>query len=530
MTRSISAAALHAALLDGDELALIDVREQGVYCRSHLFWAVCIPLSRLELQILDLVPRRSARIVLCDDGDSGLAAAAASVLETLGYGDVRILEGGAAAWAAGGHELYSGVNVPSKAFGEFVEHAYDTPRLPAQELDAIVRSKRDLVILDSRPADEYRRMNIPGGIDVPGAELVYRLHEIAPDPQTLVVVNCAGRTRSIIGAQSLINAGIPNEVAALKDGTMGWELAGFACERGAARFGPAPSPEAVAIARQRAASVARRFGVSFVDRAQVERWQAECRQPGSGRTLYLLDVRTPEEFAAGHVAGARHAPGGQLVQATDEYVAVRHARIVLFDEEEVRAPMTASWLIQLGWHDVHVCRGGLAGWPLETGPRAPAAPEIPRCETVGAADVAADDFILDLSDSLTWRRGHVPGAWWGLRTRPDAVAPPAGARIVLYADDDRLAHLAAATLAGAGIGNRIVVLAGGLAAWRAAGRPVEADDGALARATVEPDDVWYKPYDTDEEVRARMVQYLDWEVALVEQIARDDTVSFRHYP
>ena len=525
MSLYISPADLHAALQDGDELALIDIREQGVFFDSHLFWAVCIPLSRLELQILDLVPRPSVRIVLCDDGPSGIAGDAMEVLDALGYSDVRILEGGTAAWAEAGYELYSGVNVPSKAFGEFVEHAYDTPRLPAQTLNETIRSGRDMVILDSRPVEEYRRMNIPGSIDVPGAELVYRVHEIAPDPDTLVVVNCAGRTRSIIGAQSLINAGIPNEVAALKDGTMGWELAGFSCEHGSARFGPEPSPDAVAVAQDRAAAVARRFDVPFADKTAVEQWQAET----GARTLYLLDVRTPEEFEAGHVAGARHAPGGQLVQATDEYVASRHARIVLFDNEQVRAVMTASWLIQLGWRDVHVYGGAIGDWPVETGPRPPTAPDIELWDTIGPGDVAEDDFILDLSDSLTYRRGHIAGAWWGLRTRLEEALLPRDERIVVYADDDRLAHLAAGDLSCLEIDNEIVVLAGGLDAWRAAGRPVEPDSGRMTLATTEPNDVWYKPYDTDEEVRAKMEEYLVWEVALVEQIARDDTVSFRKY-
>lgn len=526
MSLYISPADLHAALQDGDELALIDVREQGVFFHSHLFWAVCIPLSRLELNILDLVPRRSVRVVLCDDGASVVAGAAMEVLDALGYGDVRILEGGTTAWAGAGYELYSGVNVPSKAFGEFVEHAYDTPRVPAPELDELIRSGRDMAILDSRPVEEYRRMNIPGGIDVPGAELVYRIHEIAPDPETLVIVNCAGRTRSIIGAQSLINAGIPNRVAALKDGTMGWELAGFSCEHNSGRFGPDPSPDAVAVAQERAAAVARRFGVSFADKTAVERWQAES----DARTLYLLDVRTPEEFWAGHAAGARHAPGGQLVQATDEYVATRNARIVLFDDERVRAVMTASWLIQLGWPDVHVYSGAIADWPVETGPRPSAAPEIERWETIGPDDLEPDDYILDLSDSLTYRRGHIPGARWGLRTRLDEALLPDDARIVLYADDDRMAHLGAREISGLEIEDEIAVLAGGLEAWRTAGKPAEPDDGRMTLATTEPNDVWYKPYDTDEEVRERMEDYLVWEIALVEQIARDDTVSFRKFP
>ena len=108
-----------------------------------------------------------------------------------------------------------------------------------------------LVILDSRPYEEYHRMNIPGGIDAPGAELVYRVHDLAADPDTLVVVNCAGRTRSIIGAQSLINAGIPNKVVALKNGTMGWHLAGLELERGQTRAAAAPDGDALIKANKR---------------------------------------------------------------------------------------------------------------------------------------------------------------------------------------------------------------------------------------------------------------------------------------
>lgn len=523
MTVYISSSELHAALQDGDELALIDVREQGVFFDSHLFWAVCIPLSRLELIVLDLVPRKNTRIVLCDDGPSGLANDAMEVLATLGYSDVRILEGGTAAWGEAGYELYSGVNVPSKAFGEFVEVNYDTPRVPPEELNRIIESGRDMVILDSRPMDEYHRMNIPGGIDVPGAELVYRVHEIAPDPETLVVVNCAGRTRSIIGSQSLINAGLPNEVIALKDGTMGWELAGFTCEHGSTTFGPDPSAEAVAVARARAEAVAKRFGVRFVDRATVKDWQSEQ----DSRTLYLLDVRTAEEFAAGHVAGARHAPGGQLVQATDEYVGTRHARIVLFDSEQVRAVMTASWLIQLGWTDVHVYRGALDQWDLETGAVPATAPDIAAFETIAPGDVDVEaHFVLDVSDSLTYRQGRVPGAWWGVRSRLSEVTWPDDKRIVIYADDDRLAHLTAADAAEMAE-DEVFVLAGGLDAWRDAGLAVEADDGKMTLATTETNDVWYKPYDTDDQVRAKMEEYLVWEVGLVDQINRDDTVHFR---
>ena len=192
--------------------------------------------------------------------------------------------------------------MPSKAFGEFVEHHYDTPRIPPQELKRLQDERQKLVILDSRPFEEYHRMNIPGGIDVPGAELAYRVHDLAPDPDTLVVVNCAGRTRSIIGCQSLRNAGIPNPVVALKDGTMGWDLAGFDCERGAdarrARRRPARAGEGA----RRGGTRRRRASACKFALASRSR---DAGRSDAGRTLYLLDVRTREEFEQRRTSPAR---------------------------------------------------------------------------------------------------------------------------------------------------------------------------------------------------------------------------------
>ncbi|HYI85475.1 MAG TPA: rhodanese-like domain-containing protein, partial [Burkholderiales bacterium] len=344
----ISATRVNELLAGSGELALLDVREQGVHYRGHPFFACAAPLSRLELVIGDLVPRKSAPVVLLDGGGEGLAEKGFSRLTQLGYSDVSILEGGCEGWRAAGFELFSGVNVPSKAFGEFVEHHYGTPRIPPAELKRL-QSLKQVVIVDSRPFEEYRRMSIPGGIDVPGAELAWRIHDLAPKPDTVVVVNCAGRTRSIIGCQSLLNAGIPNPVVALKDGTMGWDLAGLECEKGAERVAPPPTKEGRAKALAAAERVAKRFGVRFCTTDQKRAWKNH-----PDRTLYILDVRTREEFEQGHVAGSRHAPGGQLVQASDEYVGVRNARVVLVDPEQVRAVMTASWLTQMNWPEVYV--------------------------------------------------------------------------------------------------------------------------------------------------------------------------------
>lgn len=526
---TITVTDLRAALKGTDEIALIDVREEGVFSDAHIFLGSCIPLSHLEFRTPALVPRRSVPVVVTDGGpaDGSLAARAADRLGLMGYLDVRVLEGGIAAWQAAGHEIFSGVNVPSKAFGEFVEHYYDTPRITATDLDAMQRDGRDLVILDSRPMDEFNRMSIPGGTDCPGAELVYRVGTMAPDPDTLVVVNCAGRTRSIIGAQSLINAGLPNQVMALKDGTMGWELAGLTCARGETAHAGAPSDEALAQARARAEAVATRFGVRRTTARQVADWQAD-----PDRTLFLLDVRTAGEYAAGHWPGSRHAPGGQLVQATDEYVAVKGARIVLADgPDAVRATMTASWLVQLGHTDVSV----LADVPArpETGATdATPALHMPYRARISSGDLKGmldDVTVIDLADSLTYRRGHVPGAHWTVRARLADWAPKLDEGVVvLTSPDGLLADFTAFELQSCRPELNVVVLEGGTQAWRVADGEIERERiEELALTTI--DDVWWKPYDNTRRVREQMVGYLAWEVGLVEQVERDGLVAFRRF-
>src|SRR4249919_470262 len=98
--------AVKAMLSDGRELALIDLREELIFSRSHLLWARSVPLSRLELRFARLVPRRDTCIVLCDDGD-GLVERAVKILADAGYTDIASLRGGIAAWEKAGLELFS---------------------------------------------------------------------------------------------------------------------------------------------------------------------------------------------------------------------------------------------------------------------------------------------------------------------------------------------------------------------------------------------------------------------------------------
>jgi rhodanese-related sulfurtransferase len=348
------------------------------------------------------------------------------------------------------------------------------------------------------------------------------VRDVAPSPDTLVVVNCAGRTRSIIGAQSLINAGVPNKVVALRNGTMGWTLAGLTCDSGKANRAPAPSGDGFAWAKSAAEQVAHRYGVTRIDRATLERFRTDRE-----RSLYVLDVRDPAEYAAGHLPGALSAPGGQLVQATDQYVGTLGARIVLVDDAEVRAVMTASWLRQMGWNDVFVLAeaGRETGWP----PAAilgPAPLEELRIDCAGLAALIArsDATVVDLSLSRDYRKAHIPGAWFAIRSRlASALANiPLRGALVLTSEDGALAGLAAPE-ARALVDRPVRWLDGGNAAWQAAGHPLTAAD---ARMADEPVDMWLKPYERPNDTTKAMNDYLTWEVDLLARIERDGSTNF----
>ena len=517
----VDPAALKAMLADGEELALIDLREELIFSQNHLLFARSVPLSRLELNFARLVPRRGTRIVLCDDGD-GLAERAAEILARAGYTNLLALDGGVAGWAKAGFELFSGVNVPSKAFGEFVEHASGTPSIAAEELQRLMDEHGDIVVLDSRPFDEYQRVSIPSAVNVPGAELVLRIRDLASSPDTMVVVNCAGRTRSIIGAQSLINAGVPNKVVALRNGTMGWTLAGFACESGMTARAPGVSGDGLTWAKTAADRVARRFGIARIDAATLASWRADAT-----RTLYLFDVRDPREYDAGHVAGAVSAPGGQLVQATDQFAGTLGARVVLIDPAEVRAVMTASWLRQMGWRDVYVLvEAGRETAPPPAQILGDPPPAELRIDCAGLAALLArnEATVVDLSPSRDYLRAHIPGAWFAIRSRLErALAKiPLQGTLVLTCEDGVLAGRAAPE-ARALVDRSARALDGGNAAWLAAGHALTADDARMADEAV---DAWLKPYERPSDRVAAMRDYLSWEVDLPARIARDGSANF----
>ena len=444
-------------------------------------------------------------------------------MQDLGYIDVSLLEGGLDGWRIAGGELFIDVNVPSKAFGELVESQRHTPSLAAEDVQALLDNEADVVVLDARRFDEYQTMSIPTGISVPGAELVLRARELAPDPATRIIVNCAGRTRSIIGTQSLINAGITNPVSALRNGTIGWTLAGQTLQHGQSRRFAPTSEEHRQIAARDARRVADKALVGRATLADLQRWQQEPT-----RSTYLFDVRTPEEFDAGHLPSARSTPGGQLVQETDHFASVRGARLVLVDDDGVRANMSASWLAQLGW-EVHVLDDLQPAHFSEKGAWNAPVPTPQQVEEI-SPETLADGWPMATARcwispaSANYVKRHIPGAWWALRGQlREALAKVPTAR-ALCADLRQQPVGAPGGDRSRGPDRQAGVPAkDGTASWIAAQLPLEEGESHLASPRI---DRYRRPYEGTDNPREAMQAYLDWEFGLVDQLARDGTHGF----
>ena len=494
--------------------AVLDLRERAAFERGHIFRATPLPRRLLEFRLAPLITARATPIVVYDE-QGRLSALARPTLRSIGYDDVRILTGGLAAWRAAGQPVVQGLNVPSKVFGERVLHELGTPSITPDELRARMAVGADMIIVDARTPEEYVRGCIPGAWSVPGGELVRRITELAPRPDTTIVVHCGGRTRSYIGAESLRRMGLTNPVVALENGTMGWELAGLELERGAGRWAPAPSAASRRLAARVAERIAAEDRVALVSADELrDLWAQRERE-----NVTILDVRSAEEYAQGHLAGAIWAPGGQAIQATDEYIAVRAARIVVTCDDAARSTVTAAWLMRMGLPRVAVLAGGGGRWAERDGAIETGHPSTPPWGYDSAQAAVSrvppgrlgSAVILNVDPSDVYRRGHVPGAAWLCRSRLellitrvlDGPAVPA----ILTCDDGAHSTLAAATLGALGY-CAVQVLEGGTQAWRAAGLPVESGP---TRLVDEPDDVVLKPY---ERGRPAMQAYLRWEEAL----------------
>ncbi len=503
------------------ELALLDVREEGRFAKGHILLATSLPLSRLELHIARLVPRRSCRVALYDDND-GLSGKAAQRLRQLGYSEVVRIRDGLPGWIAAGGQIFQGTSTPGKALGLYAQRELAIPEIGAEELARLLQTKRAVSVIDCRPSAEYQRGHIPGAGNCPGVELLRHM----PAPDGMTVITCAGRTRGLLGVQTLIDFGFTGPVAALRDGTMGWELAGHDLETSAARSTRDASSAGAGL-REVGERIRRQTGIPSLSPQDVARCRAD-----PDRTTYIFDVRQAAEYRAGHFPGARNVSGGQLIQNFDQHVATLGSRVVLADDDGVRATATALWLHRLGWHDVAVAQRSDTFGPPEG--------DAERGLTIappGAAAVTAQELepmlergcavVVDLATSRDYKNGHIPGAWFAVRSRLAGVLSslPRNGTLILTSDDGVLAAFASADQIR--FEGPVRVLKGGTAAWRDAGYPLSK---SLERVADEMDDIVLKPSEIEHGRESAMRDYLSDPDGLLARIDRDATLPLKPAP
>ncbi|PNU05554.1 thiosulfate sulfurtransferase [Novosphingobium guangzhouense] len=357
--RTIHRATLQTWLTTGTpgqsaEFALLDLRDEADFAKGQPLFATNLPLHRLGAEVEKFVPRLTVPVVLVDEGN-GEATKAAHVLDQLGYTDVVILDGGIPGWLSDSPNGLPTFDIAGNIFTVSMADQRGTPALTIAELQALREAGENLIVLDTRTPPEFALSHIPGSRNLPGGELLQRFLDFVPSPDTHVVVTCAWLARAIIGAQTLISAGVPNRVSYLVQGTRAWVEAGNALAEGGEETFDAASAAASEFGVRHAHVLAAEADVEWIGPNAVAAWLEDGQ-----RTTYLLDVRLPEEFEAGHLAGSISSPGGQLLAVSHRTVAVRGARIVLIDDAvgDVRAITTAYWLKQRGW-DVRIYDGTL---------------------------------------------------------------------------------------------------------------------------------------------------------------------------
>ena len=347
MTLKIHAETLKSWLSDKDEIAFIDVREIGQHTKGHPFFSISIPYSLFELNLEILIPNKKTKMILLDQND-GISILAYKAATLIGYSNIFILEEGVNGWINSGYKLFDGINVPSKSFGELIEKHFHTPSITAKELNEKQKNNENCIVIDGRPFDEYQNMSIPNSICCPNGELAYSVSSHVKDINTEIIINCAGRTRSIIGAQTLIDLGISNKVKALENGTQGWFLSDLCLDHNKNDFlDVRPDDTELKKIQNKIFKLLIKHSINLIDFSKAQELILH-----KNKSTFIFNVTNSNK----NMNSIRHVPGGQLVQATDKYIGVWKATVILVDDGDlIRAGTTAIWLKKMGYQ-VHVLK------------------------------------------------------------------------------------------------------------------------------------------------------------------------------
>ena len=506
--------------------ALIDVNEFGEFIMGHAPHFVCIPRGHLPERMRYLIPDSDTAVLLmCSDGRR--SARAAAEVRALGYRSVTVVDGGLATYTGAGMPIEQGSNVLGKRFGELLAAQEDVEQLTPRQVDELA-ANGPVALFDVRTTREFEgEGHLPGAVSAPGHRVAHDVSALRrKQPDTPVILNCAGRTRSIVAAEKLSALGI-QKVYALQNGTMAWLLDGRELDSRRADGDDAisESPDLDADLATAAARLAQQQQLVSESAGDL---MARLRR---GEPLYLVDVRAPADFSASTIPGARSCPDGQLTNQADDVMAVRSTPVYCFSTVDVQAILAARTLAGMGFEQVRWIRGGFRAWVADSLPtqpgRVPMPPPVTPHEALflqNAADLASSgslrtgNQVVDVRSVSAFVAEHVPGATWipfGLLDLDAGEHLDTSRPILLIGDHDTAAARGARLLAD--LGFQACGLRGGIASWVKAGLAVESGaDGNnidMTAAREEVDIVGFGPVEL-RRTKADMRRYLEWEIAL----------------
>ncbi len=348
---------LAEALTGATPPVIVDVRTAAEFEKDgYIEGAVNVPMSEI-LGKLDQLPAKDAMFVVnCASGHRGSVVSMA--LRMLGYTNVVNLAGGLNAWKAANLPIVGGALDWTPIWTEYLtnvpaDQGYYT--IKADVLNTAIAEQAPFM-LDVREAGEIETDGfIAGAMNIPVRDVLKNLDKLPAQDQKIVVYCASGHRGAFITA-ALRLLGY-TDVVNLAGGFGGWKKAEFPVESGAPAApvaGTAPAVDAQRLAAMDAFLAGLPEGFFTVKAPDLN---TEIAAGG----LTIVDVRTAEEFAEGHIEGAVNLPMNDIM-ANLAQLPDKAAKIVVLCKSGHRGAMTLMALRILGYTDVRNLAGGLNAW------------------------------------------------------------------------------------------------------------------------------------------------------------------------
>lgn len=349
----IEATELHRWMEQGKKLVILDTRTPEEHHRFCIPGGRSVPGGELALRITDItkdLDEDTTVVVHCAGRTRSIIGT--RMLQRMGLFNVYGLKNGTSGWVLAGHKLESGsdrVDLPSVSpEGLAAAEAY-AAKLAAEDgvryLDVPAlqdmlgkRSHQTVYLIDVRTQAQYQDGHIPGFRWFPGGQAVQRSDDVAVVHNSTIVFSCAGLARSTFTASWYRQMGF-QEVYAVDGGTTAWSAADLELEKGL----PAENPFGLSEAREK---------VKHVSPAELQ----------ASPTQVIIFVDTSQDFARGHVPGARWVSRGWLEFQISDLAPEKDSTLAVTGNDGTNAAMAAATLQALGYQNVSVLEGGMAAW------------------------------------------------------------------------------------------------------------------------------------------------------------------------